>query len=122
MFLVLSEGLNSASSSGHMTYISEAMQPCTASQHLLSFLSTTSTMNVNVTTSNNNMNNIIGLDPRALQAINGGGFHTLEIVAESVDAPPLQKVAVVETLAIIEIVKVCSPTPINLPHLSNSLG
>ncbi|EDR01072.1 uncharacterized protein LACBIDRAFT_333582 [Laccaria bicolor S238N-H82] len=59
-------------------------------------------MNVNVTTSTNN---IMGLDPRALQVVEGGGLHTLEIVAESADVSPLLKAAVVETLALISIVK-----------------
>ena len=59
--------------------------------------------------------NIIGLNPAGndlLQAISGGGLSALEVVAASGDIFPPLKVAVVEALAIIGIVKVCVLTSI----------
>lgn len=76
-------------------------------------------MNVNVT-ANTNVDDMIGLDPRGLRVVDGGGLHALEIVAEPADVSPLLKAAVVETLAIIGIVQVCSLTPTNQPRLPNN--
>ena len=59
--------------------------------------------------------NTTGLNPAGndlLQAISGGGLPSLEVVAASGDTFPPLKAAVVETLAIIEIVKVCVLTSV----------
>ena len=77
-------------------------------------LSTTIIINANViigTNDANNTNNMntTGLNPAGndLQAISGGGLHSLEVVAASGDTFPPLKAAVIEALAIIGIVKVC---------------
>ena len=72
-------------------------------------------MNANTTlgthdTNDTNRMNTTGLNPAGndlLQAINGGGLSALEVVAVSGDIFPSLKAAVIEALAIIEIVKVC---------------
>ena len=53
-----------------------------------------------------------------LQAISEGGLSALQIVTASDDAFPPLKEAVVEALAIIEIVKVCILTSVILSPLS----
>ena len=72
------------------------------------------TIGTNDTNNANNMNttglNSIGSD--LLQAISGGGLPALKAVAESDGTFPPLKAAVVEALAIIEIVKVCVLTAI----------
>ena len=70
-------------------------------------------MNANTTvgTDNTNNMNLTGLNPAGndlLQAINASGLSVLEVVAASGDTFPPLKAAVVEALAIIGIVKVCS--------------
>ena len=84
-------------------------------------------MNTNMTISTNNTNNtnkmnITGLlNPAGddlLPAISAGGLSTLEVVAASDDTFPPLKAAVVEALAIIEIVKVCVLTSAIPSHLS----
>ena len=73
-------------------------------------------MNANATigtnTNNTNKMNITGLlNPAGddlLQAISGGGLSALEVFATSDDTFPPLKAAVLEALAIIEIVKVCT--------------
>ena len=72
-------------------------------------------MNANATIGPNNTNNTDNMNTTALnpagndllQVISGGGLPALQVVAESGDTFPLLKAAVVEALAIIEIVKVC---------------
>ena len=89
------------------------------------FLSTTTTTpNANATTSNNNTDssmNTSKLTPslvnKRLQAANGASIHTLEAVTTSDDAFPPLKLAVVEALSIIEIIKVPGFTLINLRNL-----
>ena len=72
------------------------------------------TIGTNDTNNANNMNttglNSVGSD--LLQAISGCGLPALKAVAESGDTFPPLKAAVVEALAIIEIVKVCVLTAI----------
>ena len=83
-------------------------------------------MNANATigtnTNNTNKMNITELlNPAGddlLPAISAGGLSTLEVVAASDDTFPPLKVAVVEALAIIEIVKVCVLTSAIPSHLS----
>ena len=79
-------------------------------------------MNANATIGTNNTNNmnITGLNPAGndlLQAISAGGLSALKVVAASGNAFPPLKAAVVEALAIIEIVKVCLLTSIILSCL-----
>ena len=77
-------------------------------------------MNANATigldnTNNTNNMNTTELNPAGndvLQVIGGGGLSALEVVAASGDTFPPLKAAVVEALAIIEIVKVCVLTSI----------
>ena len=77
-------------------------------------------MNANATIGPNNTNtnfnmNTTELNPAGndlLQVIGGGGLPALEVVAASGDTFPPLKAAVVEALAIIEIVKVCVLTSI----------
>lgn len=72
-------------------------------------------MNVNIASSTNIVDNMFGLDPGAgdfLRDCGRGGLQALEIVAmspENVFSPSL-KAAVTDTLAIIDITKVCSAT------------
>ena len=80
-------------------------------------------MNANATIGTNNTNNmnIIGLNPTGndlLQAISAGGLSALEVVAASDNTFPPLRAAVVEALAIIEIVKVCVLTSIIPSRLS----
>ena len=83
-------------------------------------------MNANATIGTNNTNNtnnmnISGLNPPGndlLQAISAGGLSALEVVAASDDTFPPLKAAVLEALAIIEIVKVCVLTSIIASCLS----
>ena len=77
------------------------------------------TIGTNDTTINNNMNTT-GLNPAGndlLQAISTGGLSALQVVVASGDAFPPLKAAVVETLAIIGIVKVCVLTVVTLSQL-----
>ena len=82
-------------------------------------------MNANATIGPNNTNNTNNMNTTALnpagndllQVISGGGLPALQVVAESGDAFPLLKAAVVEALAIIETVKVCVLTSIILSLL-----
>ena len=73
--------------------------------------------NANATIGTNDTNdmNTTGLNPSGndlLQAISAGGLPALEVVAASSDTFSPLKAAVVETLAIIKIVKVCVHTVI----------
>jgi len=68
-------------------------------------------MNAYTTSSTNSTDNMAGLDSRAgdlLRAAGGGGLQVLEIVAmsENIFSPSL-KAAAADTLAIIDITKVC---------------
>ena len=91
---------------------------CVAIDALTILLSATIILNANATIGTNNINkmNITGMLNTAgddlLQAISAGGLSALEVVAASDDTFPPLKVAVVEALAIIEIVKVCVLTSI----------
>jgi hypothetical protein len=74
------------------------------------------TIGTNDMNNNNNMSlNRVGND--LLQAISTGGLSALEAVAASGDTFPPLKVAVIEALAIIRIVKVCVLTSNILSHL-----
>ena len=73
-------------------------------------MSTNATIDTNNTNNTNKMNITGLLNPAGddlLPAISAGGLSTLEVVAASEDTFPPLKAAVVEALAIIEIVKVC---------------
>ena len=82
-------------------------------------------MNANATigtnTSNSNNMNITGLNHARnarLRAISAGGLSALEVVAGSDDTFQTLRAAVVEALAIVEIVKVCVLASIIPSHLS----
>ena len=81
-------------------------------------------MNAYTTSSTNSIDNIAGLDPTAgdlLRAVGEGGLQTLEVVAKSEDAfSPSLKAAVMDTLAIIGITKVCTAAQADLLHLPDS--
>ena len=84
---------------------------------------TTTTTITNATTSNNHTTNMntSELNPsenRRLQAVGGGAsLHTLEAVAASDHTFSPLKLAVVEALGIIEIIKVLGFALINLRHI-----
>ena len=80
-------------------------------------------MNVYIDSSTNSTDNVVGLDPGAgdfLRDCGRGGLQVLETVAimsEDVFSPSL-KAAVADTLAIIDITKVCSTAQAHLLYLS----
>ena len=76
-------------------------------------------MNVNIASSTNSTDNMSGLDPGVGEFLRDCGRGGLQaMMSENIFSPSL-KAAVADTLAIIDITKVCSAA--DLRHLSNGL-